>query len=82
MARNGLSLFAMYAHKKAQFEHKRPNNKDVYNNIIKSLWLKNPINKPYLINIDNFLGKVNGYTHVIVGMDIAHKKKTDRSKSM
>jgi hypothetical protein len=31
----------MYCHKKAQFEYKRPNNKDVYNNIVKSLWLKN-----------------------------------------
>lgn len=29
MAKNGMNMFAMYAHKKAQFEFKRPNNKDV-----------------------------------------------------
>lgn len=46
MTNQGMSMFAMYAHKKSQFEFKRPNNKDVYNNIIKSLWLKNHINKP------------------------------------
>jgi len=46
MANKNLSIFAMFTHKKAKFEQKRDNNKDVYNNIIKSLWLKNQVNKP------------------------------------
>lgn len=76
-------MFAMFTHKKAKFEQKRDNNKDVYNNIIKSLWLKNQVNKPQYIDISKFIGSFNDeYTHVVIGMDIAHRKKYEKSSSM